>query len=141
MGGKMKDKLKIGSREYHRPFYRYLGTVYDQCGTPVAHGGPEEMEVIATALNAYAPVELGYDETPYTTTTHIAPKPCPFCGSELLSIEEGSTFRWRKPVCSMCDASSGEVRIAITEPLMTEGEIRNLVITEWNKRAGDNRDE
>ena len=38
-------------------------------------------------------------------------KPCPFCGSTSISIQEGSTFRWMLACCNDCDAKSGEIRV------------------------------
>jgi hypothetical protein len=64
--------------------------------------------------------------------------PCPFCGSAMFEIGEGSTFRWRVPGCGECGATSGEVRID-TLPLkpqeQKELECRQRAIEQWNRRA------
>lgn len=69
------------------------------------------------------------------------PLPCPFCGCEEVSIEEGSTYRWRAVECSRCGARAGEVRIRATGGDCRdqwEAAARRDAIKEWNCR--DNRD-
>jgi len=41
-------------------------------------------------------------------------KPCPFCGGARISIEEGTTYRWRHARCDECGARAGGVRIQTT---------------------------
>lgn len=65
------------------------------------------------------------------------PLPCPFCGCEEVSIEEGSTFRWRAVECSRCGARAGEVRIQTTgegRRDQWEAAARRDAIKEWNCR-------
>jgi Lar family restriction alleviation protein len=65
-------------------------------------------------------------------------KPCPFCGSENIEVEEGSTFRWRYAVCLDCDARAGEIRIQTAGAGHVhdwENTARINAFMEWNKRA------
>lgn len=59
-------------------------------------------------------------------------KPCPFCGSNDISLIGGSTFRWEKLSCDQCDASCGEVR--------RMGENHTEIEKEWNTRAVDEKE-
>jgi len=52
-------------------------------------------------------------------------KPCPFCGSNSVSLEQGSTFRWRRIECPDCYAIGPEAR--------TDAQ----ALEEWNTRQPD----
>ena len=70
-------------------------------------------------------------------------KPCPFCGETNVSVNNGSTFRWRVAVCNCCGAQAGEVR-AQTYGDGTrdtwEAEAKKDALAEWNRRqASDKR--
>ena len=59
--------------------------------------------------------------------------PCPFCGCQTVTVQEGSTFRWAVAECDNCGARCGEVRIN-TMKARNEEEIRELAVQEWNIR-------
>lgn len=66
------------------------------------------------------------------------PLPCPFCGSDRVSVREGSTFRWRIAGCDDCGAQAGEVRARTLGPETKEereAEAREDAIKAWNERA------
>ena len=67
-------------------------------------------------------------------------KPCPFCGGVGVSVNEGSTFRWRYATCDECGAQAPEVRIQ-TLGGGTRDEWETIAkadaIDEWNRRAQD----
>lgn len=68
----------------------------------------------------------------------VEPLPCPFCGSKLFEVGEGSTFRWRVPSCGECGATSGEVRIdTLSDKTQEQKELecRQRAIEQWNTRA------
>ena len=74
----------------------------------------------------------------------IVSRPCPFCGSNAMMIDECIKYDYRKAVCTVCGASSGEVKVVFLDTRLkhykkslTEDEIWNLAIGEWNKRAGE----
>jgi Lar family restriction alleviation protein len=52
-------------------------------------------------------------------------KLCPFCGSDRVSLEQGSTFRWRRVECFNCEAIGPEAR--------TDAQ----ALEEWNTRLPD----
>lgn len=66
------------------------------------------------------------------------PLPCPFCGSNRVSANEGSTFRWVYAGCDECGAQAGEVR---KQTLGTgtreewDAAAKDVAIQEWNRRA------
>ena len=64
-------------------------------------------------------------------------KPCPFCGSTSISIQEGSTFRWMLACCNDCDAKSGEIRVDTLNNRRADAleKARRDAITKWNERA------
>lgn len=65
-------------------------------------------------------------------------KPCPFCGSTKVQVEDGDTFRWRMTVCQECGAQGPEVRCQTTgEGNMHDwdADARVRAIEEWNKRS------
>lgn len=65
------------------------------------------------------------------------PLPCPFCGSTLFRVCEGSTFRWRVATCVDCGAQAGEVRVqTLGEGTRDEWEeaAEEAAIKEWNRR-------
>jgi Lar family restriction alleviation protein len=71
-------------------------------------------------------------------TTPGAPAPCPFCGESNVTVEEGSTFRWRVPMCTECGASAGEVRVQTLGNGTNdewEAKARENAIKEWNRRT------
>jgi len=63
----------------------------------------------------------------------IVPLPCPFCGCEGITVQQGSTFRWAIGVCDECGASCGEARVDTFKPY-DEEEVYLSVIEMWNKR-------
>jgi len=64
------------------------------------------------------------------------PKPCPFCGGNHITVQEGSTFRWVHATCGNCGAQSGEVRRnTMVKPEASWLDARADAIEEWNKRA------
>jgi len=60
-------------------------------------------------------------------------EPCPFCGSNIINIAEGSTFRWKVAECQECGARCGEVRVKTLPPLDLDGDFKRIA-EEWNKR-------
>jgi Lar family restriction alleviation protein len=74
----------------------------------------------------------------------VTPLPCPFCGGGNIAVEEGSTFRWRKPVCTGCGAEGPEVR-AQTMGYGTkkewEAQAYADAIEVWNTRKHEGRRE
>ena len=65
-------------------------------------------------------------------------KPCPFCGHVGVTIEVGSTFRWRVAECKNCQARCGEVHLQFSRdgtPREWELKTVNDVVNEWNKRV------
>lgn len=69
-----------------------------------------------------------------------SPKPCPFCGSENVSVVEGSTFRWRAISCAECDAIGPEVRMQTTGPGTREeweANAKIVAVEAWNERKTD----
>ena len=68
----------------------------------------------------------------------LKPLPCPFCGSDKVVVEEGSTFRWVFACCDNCDAKAGEVRkqtVGAGTPQEWHEAAQKRAIEEWNKRA------
>lgn len=68
----------------------------------------------------------------------MTPMPCPFCGSLDISVQEGSTFRWRRAGCNDCGAEAGEVRcqtLGDGDPKQWDTEARVAAIQEWNRRS------
>jgi Lar family restriction alleviation protein len=64
---------------------------------------------------------------------NVTPKPCPFCGETSVTVEEGTTFRWRIAVCNACGAQGPEVRR--TENLAAAATESNYRAVEaWNVR-------
>jgi transcription elongation factor Elf1 len=62
--------------------------------------------------------------------------PCPFCGSENISMHEGETFRWRKMACNDCSASCGEFRYnTLTSEQIADTQAKIDGANEWNSRA------
>ena len=61
-------------------------------------------------------------------------KPCPFCGSDKVTVIEGSTSRWCVAQCAECGAQSGEVRKECPVSSVQTGDMRKA-IEEWNARA------
>lgn len=58
-------------------------------------------------------------------------KPCPFCGgTDGLSFEDGSTYRWGLASCNSCGATAGEVRREYPD----QGKWHANAIAEWNTR-------
>lgn len=73
-----------------------------------------------------------------TLSDLLEAKPCPFCGGESITIQEGSTFRWMMVECNECGAASGEVRVqTIGEgpPAAWKAKGAQDAVAEWNKRA------
>lgn len=65
------------------------------------------------------------------------PLPCPFCGCEDVSFQEGNTFRWLQVVCCVCGARCGEVRIQTLgegSKEEWEAEVKRAAVKEWNRR-------
>lgn len=60
------------------------------------------------------------------------PKPCPFCGDNLVTVYQGDTYRWRVAVCDRCGAQAPDVRHSIGE-----GQTREQAYADSNKRATD----
>lgn len=58
------------------------------------------------------------------------PKPCPFCGDNLVTVYQGDTYRWRVAVCDSCGAQAPDVRHSILE-----GQTRDQAFADANKRA------
>lgn len=70
----------------------------------------------------------------------IAAQPCPFCGSDQVGVQDGSTFRWRKVVCYTCEAAGPEIRVQTDETKsVAELVVLNdsLAIDAWNARKGN----
>jgi len=64
--------------------------------------------------------------------------PCPFCGSNDVTVVEGDTFRWRLVNCHCCGAAGPDVRIQTAgsgTPEEWEKRAVEAAIVEWNKRA------
>ncbi len=64
--------------------------------------------------------------------------PCPFCGSTNVTVQEGSTFRWRKVVCVECEASAGEIRcqtLGDGNREQWEKQAHADAIAAWNERT------
>ena len=62
--------------------------------------------------------------------------PCPFCGCESITFEEGTTFRWRQVVCSGCGAIGPEVRVDTInqDRALALAEADKEALIEWNRR-------
>ena len=67
----------------------------------------------------------------------MKPLPCPFCGSDDITTQEGTTFRWRSAVCCHCGAQSGEVRVdtLAKDHSAALEKAKGAAIEEWNRRA------
>jgi len=67
----------------------------------------------------------------------VKPLPCPFCGSDDITTQEGTTFRWRAAVCCRCGAQSGEVRVdtLCKDHLVALEKAKGAALEEWNIRA------
>ena len=66
------------------------------------------------------------------------PKPCPFCGADLVETYGGSTFRWMYAGCAECGAQAGEVRVQTLGDGDKEqwlAAARADALAEWNRRA------
>lgn len=70
-------------------------------------------------------------------TAELDALPCPFCGGKKVSVEDGTTFRWRVAVCDNCGAQAEEVRIDTLMPCRAAAEAtaRLYAIAAWNTRA------
>ncbi len=69
--------------------------------------------------------------------------PCPFCGGNSISVNEGSTFRWRYAECNECGARAGEVRhntLSDDQDQATTESTRRA-IEEWNTRTNQKESE
>ena len=67
-----------------------------------------------------------------------APRPCPWCGSTIVGVSEGSTFRWRVAHCLECGAQAPEVRAqTLGEGTREEWEAAAQAdaLAAWNERA------
>lgn len=63
--------------------------------------------------------------------------PCPFCGGREITVEPGSTFRWRVAECGNCGARCGETRVQTMgkgNPVQWEIQVEADAIAAWNKR-------
>ena len=60
----------------------------------------------------------------------LNPKPCPFCGDNLVTVHQGETYRWRVAICDSCGAQAPDVRHSILE-----GQTRDQAFADANKRA------
>ena len=69
----------------------------------------------------------------------LKPLPCPFCGSERVTVEAGDGFRWRVAGCCDCGALASEVRCNtfMDDRAAAEAEAKQRAIEEWNRRAPD----
>lgn len=67
----------------------------------------------------------------------IEAKPCPFCGSSEIIVQEGSTFRWMAAVCTQCGAVGPEARVQTCgagDPGDWKISGKTDAIREWNVR-------
>ena len=67
-------------------------------------------------------------------------KPCPFCGHQGVTVQEGSTFRWRYAFCDGCGAQGGEVRcqtLGEGTPEEWEKTAEAAATAEWNERTAE----
>ncbi len=67
----------------------------------------------------------------------MKPKPCPFCGSSEIIVQEGSTFRWMAAACFQCEAVGPEVHVQTLGPgNPADWKIagKEAAIREWNAR-------
>ena len=74
--------------------------------------------------------------TPASPPTETV-RPCPWCGGTSVSVEEGSTFRWRILSCDNCGANTGEHRIQTMGSggkEQWEAKCRAEMLEVWNKR-------
>ena len=67
------------------------------------------------------------------TQTTTKPLPCPFCGAENVTIEEGSTYRWAHASCAECGAAAGDIRRQYGQGT-DNPEVQTAAIAEWNTR-------
>jgi Lar family restriction alleviation protein len=70
--------------------------------------------------------------------SEIELKPCPFCGGSVISIHDGTTFRWMVAECADCGAQCGEVRVQTMgsgTPEEWEEKAHKTVMEEWNRRV------
>ena len=65
------------------------------------------------------------------------PLPCPFCGAENVTIEEGSTYRWAHASCAECGAAASDIRRQYGQGT-DNPEVQEAALAEWNIR--DRRD-
>jgi Lar family restriction alleviation protein len=63
----------------------------------------------------------------------IQPLPCPFCGSQHITTNVGSSYKWIVALCINCGAQSGEVRAILG--IQYGPENRRRAIESWNERA------
>ena len=67
--------------------------------------------------------------------------PCPFCGGTDGSVQEGSTFRWRRWICD-CGVAGPEARVKTTgsgSAEQWEAQGRIDAVKAWNTRADKNK--
>lgn len=55
--------------------------------------------------------------------------PCPFCGGHILSVIDGSTYRWWTVQCGECDATCGDCN-------RRGDDAPAALIKAWNTRNG-----
>jgi Lar family restriction alleviation protein len=67
---------------------------------------------------------------------NVTPKPCPFCAETSVTVEEGTTFRWRIAVCNACGAQGPEVRhdTLAKDRVAAATESNYRAIKAWNVR-------